>query len=246
MLKKKPRPAPKGHNATSAGRPPGPVLSSETTAINYSLLLSPPPPPSSSAFAPRAPSSSTLAPPTTSRNGAIPPPPSNSAFSGPTSSGDTGTERKLLRKRPSAAVAGGPATRGGEGGSLLTAVPVLDEAVVLRDLLAWDLLAAVDAQRSGRRSPPPPSAAAPSSSSDDHPSDPTSATPPASLVRERFESVAQYRSLWLRLALRETRAVVLNQVAATSAAPRHARRRLARSSPFFSSFIACLDLWSSD
>lgn len=86
-------------------------------------------------------------------------------------------------------------------------MPVLDEAVVLRDLLAWNLLLDVDAQRSGGRRSPPPSSSATSSDA----SVPTTA-PQASLVREQFDSVAQYRSLWLQLVLRETRAVVLNQV----------------------------------
>jgi hypothetical protein len=126
---------------------------------------------------------------------------------------------------------------------LLTAVPVLDEAVVLRDLLEWDLLAAVDAQRGGRRSPPPPSSATSSSSSDHHLSDITSTTPQASMVRERFDSVAQYRSLWLRLALRETRAVVLNQVIATSVASPAAHTKAGRARLFFVSLYRYL--WSS-
>jgi hypothetical protein len=92
---------------------------------------------------------------------------------------------------------------------------MLDEAVVLRDLLAWDLLSAVDAQRTGgRRSPPPPPPATPSSSGASSHGLSAVPTAQASLVREQFDSVAQYRSLWLRLVQRETRAVVLNQVSA--------------------------------
>ena len=81
-------------------------------------------------------------------------------------------------------------------------VPAMDMDHVLRDLLAWDILGSLDSERIGSRQSidEASSAAAPT------------APPAVNLVRERFDSVGQYRHTWLRLALRETKAVVINKV----------------------------------